>query len=64
MIDYVSKLDKINPQIASRLVSALNTWRRFAEPYASCMRAELERLSGQSELSSDVREIVSKALSS
>lgn len=64
LIDYVSKLDKINPQIASRLVSALNTWRRFAEPYASCMRAELERLSGQSELSSDVREIVSKALSS
>jgi aminopeptidase N len=62
LVDYVSKLDKINPQIAARLLSALNTWRRFAEPYASGMQQELERLNAQATLSTDVREIVSKAL--
>ncbi|GHA14451.1 aminopeptidase N [Arenicella chitinivorans] len=63
LVDYVIKLDQINPQIAARLVSSLNSWRRFTEPYASRMRTELARLNMVSQLSSDVREVVSKALS-
>ena len=62
LADYVIKLDEINPQVAARLVSSLNSWRRYTEPYASGMRMQLERLSTLPRLSSDVREIVSKAL--
>lgn len=62
LIDQVIQLNAINPQVAARLAGTLNNWRRYAEPYQSLMRKELERLSQQQNLASDVTEIVSKAL--
>ncbi|ORJ61253.1 aminopeptidase N [Geothermobacter hydrogeniphilus] len=60
--DYVLRLDRLNPQIAARLVSCFNRWRRMVPELGEQMRAELERIQTDSKLSRDVREIVGKAL--
>ena len=60
--DQVIKLDAINPQIAARLVSALIRWRRFDANRQRLMQDELTRIEKTDNLSKDVYEIVSKAL--
>ena len=55
-------LDKINPQIAARLITGLANWSHFSEPYQSLMKAELLEVSKVQGLSKDVSEIVNKAL--
>jgi aminopeptidase N len=55
-------LDKLNPQVAARLVPPLGRWRRFAEDRAALMRAELERILKSPGLSKDVYEQASKSL--
>ncbi len=60
--DIVLKLNSINPQVGARLVGTFNSWRSYAEPYASNMKTQLERINLEQELSKDIREIVSKAL--
>jgi aminopeptidase N len=55
-------LDAINPQIAARLASVFNGWRRLEPSRSALMRAELERLASVPGLSRDTSEIVSRAL--
>ena len=62
LADNVSALDSRNPQIASRLVSAFNHWRRFDPSRQTLMKTELERIAGLAKLSKDVGEIVGRAL--
>jgi len=62
MANSVVELDKINPQMAARLVSSLNHWRRFSHNYSKLQRNQLERICSLQNLSSDVYEIVNKAL--
>ena len=62
MADSVIELDKINPQMAARLVSSFNHWRRFSFDYSKLQRNQLERICSLEDLSSDVYEIVNKAL--
>ena len=62
LADVVIALDSKNPQVASRLVSCFNTWRRFDEIRQGEIRAQLERISSQKDLSKDVFEIVGRAL--
>jgi aminopeptidase N len=62
MADSVIELDKINPQMAARLVSSFNHWRRFSLDYSKLQRNQLERIYSLEDLSSDVYEIVNKAL--
>ncbi|MEM7194860.1 MAG: aminopeptidase N [Pseudomonadota bacterium] len=61
--EWVEKIDPVNPQVAARLVSAFNSWRQYQKDTSNFMRQELETLSQISDLSSDVSEIISKALS-
>lgn len=61
--DQVIKLDQINPQVAARLVSAFNAWRRYDAQRQQLMREQLKRILAQSPLSPDVSEIVNNALS-
>jgi len=58
----VSELDKINPQIASRLAGSLINFKRYDENRASLMKAELERISKTEGLSPDTFEVVGRAL--
>ena len=58
------ELDAINPQVASRLVSCFNQWRRYEPGRRALMQAELERIAAHPGLSADVSEIVERALAS
>lgn len=62
MGDMVLKLDKINPQVASRNVSALSRWKRFDEARQTLAKAQLERILSSNGLSENVYEIASKSL--
>ena len=54
--------DKLNPQIAARLVPPFGRWRRFEPKRAEMMRQALERIVATPGLSKDVFEQVSKSL--
>ncbi len=58
----VLHLDKINSQIAARLVGAFNRWKKYDSRRQELMRKQLEIIIESPGLSSDVYEIVSKAL--
>jgi len=60
--DRVIELDKLNPQVASRMVRALMNWRHYEAGRSEMMRGQLERIKAVDGLSGDVFEIVSKAL--
>ena len=60
--DRVLELDKLNPQVTARLARAMDQWARLAEPYRTAARAALERVAAQSDLSNDVREVVTRSL--
>ena len=57
-----TEAEKLNPQIAARMVPPLGRWRRLVEPYADGMKAELKRILDTPGLSKDVFEQVSKSL--
>jgi len=60
--DRVIELNRLNPQVASRMVSAFNRWRRYDQARQELMQTELERISSTPGLSPDVAEIVGNAL--
>ncbi|MBP5857903.1 aminopeptidase N [Marivibrio halodurans] len=55
-------LDRLNPQVAARLIGPLGHWRRFDETRRDMMKAALERILATKDLSRDCYEIASKAL--
>ena len=55
-------IDRLNPQVAARLARALDRWRKFTPRRQVLMREALEQVAGAQGLSSDVAEIVGKAL--
>jgi aminopeptidase N len=57
----IAELDKLNPQISSRMASSLIQWRRYDEERGQLMKAELEKLNAM-KLSEDLFEIVSRGL--
>ena len=63
LADVVLRLNKINPQVASRMVSAFNSWKRYDGHRQGLIKAQLQRISAEPELSRDVYEVVNKALS-
>ncbi len=62
LADTVIELDPINPQLAARMVSLFNPWRRYDLHRQQFMRAELERIRDSGTPSKDVFEIVDRAL--
>jgi aminopeptidase N len=62
LADTILAADKINPQIAARMVPAFGRWRRFEPGRAALMRAQLERIANTPGLSRDVFEQASKSL--
>jgi aminopeptidase N len=59
----VLALDDSNPQLASRMVSTFNSWRRYDMERQTLMQTQLERIASSGSLSNDVYEIVNRALS-
>ena len=54
LADLILAADRLNPQVAARLLPPLGRWRRFEEQRAALMRAELERIAAAEGLSKDV----------
>ncbi|MCP1328284.1 aminopeptidase N C-terminal domain-containing protein, partial [Halomonas sp. 707D4] len=61
LADVVIELNRLNPEIAARLITPLTRWQRFDESRQALMRQELARIK-QEPLSSNVYEVVEKAL--
>jgi aminopeptidase N len=62
LAQQVLELDALNPQLAARLVSSFNQWKRYDAERSEAMRAELARIAARPDLSRDVGEIVTRAL--
>ncbi|MDP2016956.1 aminopeptidase N, partial [Hydrogenophaga sp.] len=60
--ERVIELDAFNPQVAARLARALDRWKKLAEPYRSAAREAIARVAAKTDLSNDVREVVTRAL--
>lgn len=58
----VIELDKLNPQIASRLLGPLTKWQSLSVESGQLMRNALEIISNSDNLSKDVYEVVNKSL--
>ncbi|MFZ2405151.1 MAG: aminopeptidase N [Methylobacter sp.] len=62
LADQIIELNTLNPQIASRMVGALTSWRRYDEDRQALMKAQLERIMTTEAISKDVYEVASKSL--
>jgi len=62
LADNVIELDKLNPQIAARMLRIISRWNRYDTKRQGLMKTELERVAGVESISSDVFEIASKSL--
>ncbi len=60
--DTVLALDKKNPQVAARLLSAFKSWRVLEATRRARAEATLRRVAARDELSRDVQDIVSRSL--
>jgi aminopeptidase N len=60
--EKVIEIDAFNPQVAARLARALDRWRKLAEPFKGAAREAIARVAAKADLSSDVREVVSRSL--
>ncbi len=62
MAGQIIDLDRLNPQVASRLARAFDRWRHFEPGRRAHAQTALERIAGTDGLSRDVLEVVTKAL--
>jgi aminopeptidase N len=62
LADQIIALNPINPQVAARMLGALTSWRRYDSARQALMKAQLERIMGTKDISSDVYEVASKSL--
>jgi aminopeptidase N len=59
--DKVLHLDRLNPQVAARMIKPLTTWQRYDNERQILMRKQLEILR-QENISTDLYELVTKSL--
>ena len=62
LADQIIALNTLNPQVASRMVSALTSWRRYDPGRQALIKAQLERIMTTEAVSKDVYEVASKSL--
>ena len=60
--DAVLELDRINPQVAARLLSAFRSWRALEPRRRAWAEAELKRVAATPGLSRDVADIAERSL--
>ena len=62
LADQVLALDRLNPQIAARMLGALRSWRALESGRRGKARKALQRIARAKSLSPDVQEIVLRVL--
>ena len=60
--EQVIALNKLNPQVAARLVRTLDHWKKFRPALKKQMQTALQKVAATKGLSKDVQELVAKAL--
>jgi aminopeptidase N len=63
LTENVLALDKLNPQIAARLVQAIIRWQRYDAQRQALMQASLQQILDTTGLSKDTYEVVARGLS-
>jgi hypothetical protein len=62
LANTILQLDKLNPQVAARMMEAFTRWRKFDETRQSKMKKVLQRIKAEPKLSNDIFEVVNKCL--
>ncbi|MDX3774765.1 aminopeptidase N [Chromatiaceae bacterium AAb-1] len=62
LADVVLKMDKLNPQVAARLITPLLSWKRFTAEHQIMMKQVLQQIAETPKLSNDVYEKVNRSL--
>lgn len=62
LAEQVITLDKINPQIAARLLTPLTRWQKYPNDKQKLMCESLQKILQENKLSKDVYEVVTKSL--
>jgi len=62
LADQIIALNTLNPQLASRMINALTSWRRYDESRQALMTAQLQRIMSTEAISKDVYEVAGKSL--
>ena len=62
LAEQIAKLNNINPQVASRLITPLIQYKSFTAAHQKLMKAELIKLQALPELSNDLKEKLDAAL--
>ncbi len=62
LADRVARIDRANPQIASRLLAPLTRWRRYDAGRRAAMKEALRSIEASDAISRDVYEVVTKTL--
>jgi len=60
--EQVIALNKLNPQVAARLVRTLDHWKKYQPALKKQMQAALQKVAATKGLSKDVQEVVVRAL--
>lgn len=63
LANMVLQLNKLNPQVAARVVEPLTHWRKYASPHSDKMKAALGQILLEKNLSNDVYELTHKSFS-
>ena len=62
--EQVIALNKLNPQVAARLVRTLDHWKKYQPALKKQMQAALQKVAAAKGLSKDVQEVVGRSLGS
>ena len=62
LLEWIETLNPVNPQVCARLASALNNWKKYKPVLRDRMRETLNSILKIADLSTDVREIVTRSL--
>ncbi len=62
LADQALVLDKLNPQIASRLLTPLTRWKKYDSDRQALMQVQLRRIKSDAGLSKEVFEVVEKSV--
>jgi len=62
LVEQIIILNKLNPQVASRMLGAFNSWRQYDASRQELMKKALNDIASQKDLSPDVYEVVTKYL--
>ncbi|MHA6263928.1 aminopeptidase N [Arenibacterium sp. CAU 1754] len=60
LADWLIRLDPVNPQTTARMCSAFQTWHRYDGSRQALIKAQLDRILAQPDLSRDVTEMITR----